>query len=82
MPKVYHRTKVYRTQFRKLALHAPFWLATNLATAPSIKYGRTNAITGWNTTTGALTLTPQADVSAQCVKVPDVFMGQVLPNAG
>ena len=76
MSKVYHRTKKYRTNFRKLGLHAPHWLATNLATAPSIKYGRTSTINGWGTD-GSVTLAAVADTSVAVVRVPGVFMGQL-----
>jgi hypothetical protein len=72
---VYHigAGKVYRTNFRSLPFGQRYWLATNVATAPSTKLDRKNALAGWNISTGAATLSAITDTSVAVVKVPRQF---------
>jgi hypothetical protein len=79
MPKVYHRKLHYRTLFRKLGLHAVYFPATALASAPLVKYGRTSSIGGWDST-GAVTLTNVSDTSIAVVRCPGAFLGQIPGN--
>lgn len=72
-----HSQKHYRTQFRRLAFGEAFWLATNLATAPFIKRGRTSYLGGWNPSPdGSPILTAVADTSVAVVRCPGVFLSQ------
>jgi hypothetical protein len=70
---VYHKKKVYRTTFRNLPFGHNYWVDSSLSVAPSEKYNRTNALGGWNTTTGAPILSSVADVSVAVVRVPRQF---------
>lgn len=71
---MYARTRAERSQFRKIPFGAPYFLATNLATAPTIKYSRRASLGGWSTSTGRPTTTAVADTSVAVVKVPRVIL--------
>lgn len=75
--------RVARSHFRELPAGQPYWLATSLAVAPSTKMRRTRRITGFSTTTHALTTTV-VDVSLNVVKVPGASgsYGSFGPNIG
>jgi hypothetical protein len=73
--RIYRTKRVYRTNFRKLPKGADFWLASNLATTSQDKADRNHTIGGWNTSTGAATLTLVADTSVAVVPVPRKFLG-------
>lgn len=77
MPLVFHRTKLERTTFRKLAKGADYWLASQTNVVPNIKYQRTSYLGGLtNLLPGTLTPGQVADVSVPVVKIPQIWLGQ------
>lgn len=78
MARVHHVVRKQRSQYRKMPFAAAYWLSTNLATAPRIKYGRTSYINGW-ASDGSVTLGTESDTSVAVTRVPGQFMGQNRP---
>jgi hypothetical protein len=72
MAKVKHRKLVSKSTFRNLPGRDPFWLASNLTTAPLIKSGR--AATAGAFATDTITQTAVANVSVAVVKVPKFLL--------
>jgi len=70
---VYSRKTVQRGQFRNVPFGGLYFLASNLATAPSVKHGRRSLLGGWSTSTGRPTMTAVADTSVAVVRVPRVI---------
>lgn len=61
-----------RSQFRRLRFGQPYWLATNVATAPSIKYDNTNLLNGYGSD-GSPTLSAVSPTNVAVIKVPQQF---------
>lgn len=77
MTLVPHRNRVYRTNFRKLASGAPYWVAsTGTASAPLQKYRRGLRFDGWTIPGGAPILTQVTDSTVAVIRVPEIFTFQ------
>jgi len=66
---VQHVKRRSRSIFRRLRFGQAYWLSTNVATAPVIKYNRTTTLSGINAD-GSPILTTVSPTNVAVVKVP------------